>query len=46
MRREWTFHRSKGRNKRILWLILIGAALFVLGFFSARPILLLFGLVS
>ena len=46
MKREWSYHRSSGRKKRILLLILAGVALFVLGFFAARPIMLLFGLVG
>lgn len=46
MSREWSFHRSSGRKKRTLWLVLIGIGLFVLGFFAARPIMLILGLVN
>lgn len=46
MRNRWSFHQSTRRNKRTLWLILAGIGLFVLGFFAARPILLLLGLVN
>ncbi len=45
MRREWSFHRSTRQKKRIPWLILLGVVLFILGFFAARPICLLLGLV-
>ncbi len=46
MKREWSFHRSSNNKKRVIFLVLAGLALFVLGFFAARPILLLFGLAS
>ena len=46
MRNGWSFHRSPERKKRTLWLILLGIGLFILGFFAARPILLLLGLVN
>ncbi len=45
MRREWSFHRGNGRKKHVFWLVLLGIGLFVLGFFAARPICLLLGLV-
>lgn len=45
MRREWSFHRPQGKKKTV-WLILLAVALFVLGFFAARPIFSLFGLIS
>lgn len=46
MRREWSFHRSSRRRGKLFFLILAGILLFVLGFFAARPILTLLGLVS
>ncbi|MBO5214268.1 MAG: hypothetical protein J6B86_05815 [Clostridia bacterium] len=46
MRNQWSFRRSPERKKRTLWLILLGIALFILGFFSARPLLLLLGLIN
>lgn len=45
MRKEWSFHRSGGVKKHLGWLILGGVLLFILGFFSARPILTLLGLI-
>lgn len=46
MSRQWSFHRSSGRKKTTVWLVLAGIGLFILGFFAARPILLILGLVS
>lgn len=45
MKREWSFHRSEQRKRRKFWLIFLGIILFVLGFFAARPLFLLLGLV-
>jgi len=45
MRREWSFHRSNGRKRRRVLLILAGVLLFILGFFSAYPICHLLGFV-
>lgn len=45
MKREWSFHRSGGGKKRTVLLIVGGILLFVLGFFLARPLCLLFGLI-
>lgn len=45
MRREWSFHRSGGVKKYLGWLIAAGVLLFILGFFSARPIMTLLGFI-
>lgn len=45
MRNSWSFHRYPERKKRTWLWILLGIGLFILGFFAARPILLLLGLV-
>ncbi|MBQ4324074.1 MAG: hypothetical protein IJC19_09045 [Clostridia bacterium] len=45
MKREWSFHRPASSKRRIVLLILGGIALFVLGFFTARPVFMLLGLL-
>lgn len=45
MKREWSFHRSAGQKKRRVFLVVAAILLFILGFFAARPICLLLGLV-
>ncbi len=45
MRREWSFHRPRRSGKQVVWLVLAGIVLFVLGFFAARPLMMLFGLI-
>lgn len=45
MRREWSFHRPAGGKKRMLLVIFGGIGLFVLGFFAARPLCMLFGIL-
>jgi len=45
MKREWSFHRSGQRKRRVLLMTVLGILLFILGFFAARPICLLLGLI-
>lgn len=45
MKREWSFHRSNRGRKRVLFLVVGGVILFILGFFAARPLCSLFGIL-